>query len=206
MISTSSIKTSFSSECQTNARIILTNGEGLSVTACPASENAGDGNYVDIYSSGWEDSFEQRDVAPSREISIEYLYPDREEYVVTWFEMVPRVSLGLVGKPIIIIIIIIIDTYKYQILPSEYIRIHSHNLTPLFYRNSTKLYKRMSGDGCLCEFKHLVWWGQSLSIRLWWILYTLLSAAEITGRSFGRFLCSFNFGCLWHLILGLSVS
>lgn len=98
MISTSSIKTSFASECSTSARIILTNGEGLSVTACPASENVGDGQYVDIYSSGWEDSFEQRDVAPSREISVEYLYPDREEYVVTWFEMVPRVSLGLVGE------------------------------------------------------------------------------------------------------------
>lgn len=98
LTSMSSIKTSFSSECQTNARIILTNGEGLSVTACPATENAADGNYVDIYSSGWDDSFEQKDSPPSREISVEYLYPDRQEYIVTWFEMVPRVSLGLIGK------------------------------------------------------------------------------------------------------------
>lgn len=91
------MKTSFYSECQTSARIILTNGEGLSVTACPISDNSADDNYVDIYSSGWYDSFEQKTPVPSREISIEYLYPDREEYTVTWFEMVPRVSLGLVG-------------------------------------------------------------------------------------------------------------
>lgn len=98
LISNSSIKTSYSSDCETSARIILTNGEGLSVTACPSSENSADSNYVDIFSSGWHDGFEHKEPIPSREISIEYLYPDREEYIVTWFEMVPRVSLGLVGK------------------------------------------------------------------------------------------------------------
>lgn len=95
MISNSSMKTSYSSNCETNSRIILTNGEGLSVTACPASENSAGNDYVDIYSSGWGDNFEQKDPIPSREISIEYLYPDREEYTVTWFEMVPKISLSL---------------------------------------------------------------------------------------------------------------
>lgn len=98
MISNSSMKTSYSSDCQTSARIILTNGEGLSVTACPASENSAGNDYVDIYSSGWVDTFKQKEPVLPREISIEYLYPDREEYIVTWFEMVPRVSLGLVGE------------------------------------------------------------------------------------------------------------
>lgn len=68
------------------------------MTACPASENSAGNDYVDIYSSGWVDTFEQKEPALPREISIEYLYPDREEYIVTWFEMVPRVSLGLVGE------------------------------------------------------------------------------------------------------------
>lgn len=138
MISTSSIKTSFASDCQTSARIILTNGEGLSVTACPVSENAADSNYVDIYSSGWEDSFEQKNVVPSREISIEYLYPDRETYIVTWFEMVPRMSLGLVGE-------------CHEMRRNRFSKDSRFNNYLIFLTFSSKLHEHLSGDGRMCQ-------------------------------------------------------
>lgn len=95
------LKSSFAIHCPTRARFVLTNGEGLSVTACPASENSADNSFVEIFSSGWDSSNDFREIKPMRSISIEYIDPDEEDYQFTWFEMVPRVSLGLVGKCII---------------------------------------------------------------------------------------------------------
>lgn len=93
----SEIKSSFATNCATKARFVFTNGEGLSVTACPASENSADNSFVEIFSSGWDSYNQFKDLHPMRSISIEYLDPDDEDYSFTWFEMVPRVSLGLVG-------------------------------------------------------------------------------------------------------------
>lgn len=99
LISSQNIRTSFITECPTRARFIFTNGEGLSITACPTSANSADNNFVDIFSSGWDSQDQFKGPQPIRSISIEYIDPDDEEnYSFTWFEMMPRVSLGLVGK------------------------------------------------------------------------------------------------------------
>lgn len=99
LISNLSMKTSYYAQCGTKARFIFTNGEGLSVTACPASENSADSSFVEIFSSGWDTYNQFKEPHPVRSISVEYIDPDDEEdYTFTWFEMVPRVSLGLVGK------------------------------------------------------------------------------------------------------------
>lgn len=100
IISNSSIKTSFPAYCSTNARFILTNGEGLSVTACPYSDNSADSNSVGIFSSGWHKFNQFAELHPIRSISVEFLNTDEdeEEYSFTWFELVPKVSMGLVGK------------------------------------------------------------------------------------------------------------
>lgn len=98
LISNLSIKTSYYARCSTKARFILTNGEGLSVTVCPANENTVDKSFVEIFSSGWDTYNQFKEPHPVRSISVEYIDPDDEEdYTFTWFEMVPRVSLGLVG-------------------------------------------------------------------------------------------------------------
>lgn len=98
LISEDDLKSSFSIHCATRARFVFTNGEGLSVTACPASENSADNSFVEIFSSGWDSSNDFKEIKPIRSISVEYIDPDEEDYQFTWFEMVPRVSLGLVGK------------------------------------------------------------------------------------------------------------
>lgn len=98
LISESGLKSSYTIHCSTKARFILTNGEGLSITACPTIENSADSSFVEIFSSGWDTYNEFKDEHPIRSISVEYMDPDDQDYQFTWFEMVPRVSLGLVGK------------------------------------------------------------------------------------------------------------
>lgn len=101
LISNSSIKTSFYTYCSTKARFILTNDEGLSITVCPASKNSVGNSFVEIFSSGWDKFNQFKDSYPIRSISIEYIHTDEEEdeyYSFTWFEIVPRLSLGLVGE------------------------------------------------------------------------------------------------------------
>lgn len=100
IISNSSIKTSFPTYCDTNARFILTNGEGLSKTACPYSDNSADSSSIGIFSSGWHTFNQFAELHPIRSISVEYINTgeDEEEYSFTWFELVPKVSMGLVGK------------------------------------------------------------------------------------------------------------
>lgn len=97
LISESGLKSSYATHCITKARFVFTNGEGLSITACPLNENAAENSFVEIFSSGWDSYNDFKDVHPIRSISIEYLDPDDQDYQFTWFEMVPRISLGLVG-------------------------------------------------------------------------------------------------------------
>lgn len=90
-------ESSYSSECLTKARFILTNGEGLSITICPSSKISAENSFVEIFSSGWESYNDFKDIQPIRSISIEYIDPDGQDYEFTWFEITPRISLGLVG-------------------------------------------------------------------------------------------------------------
>ncbi|XP_031626059.1 uncharacterized protein LOC116342540 [Contarinia nasturtii] len=98
LISESGLKSSYAAHCPTKARFVFTNGEGLSITACPSTENSADYGFVEIFSSGWESYNDFKDVHPIRSISIEYIDPDDQDYQFTWFEIVPRVSLGLVAE------------------------------------------------------------------------------------------------------------
>lgn len=102
LISESGMKSSYATHCPTKARFVFTNGEGLSITACPQNENEADNSFVEIFSSGWDTYNDFKDVHPVRSISIEYLDPDDQDYQFTWFEMVPRVTLGLVGMLFVI--------------------------------------------------------------------------------------------------------
>lgn len=97
LISESGMKTSYAVHCSTKARFVFTNGEGLSITVCPEHENSLDSSFVEIFSSGWDSYNDFKVERPIRSISVEFLNPDDQDYQFTWFEMVPRVSLGLVG-------------------------------------------------------------------------------------------------------------
>lgn len=101
LISESGLKSSYAVHCSTKARFVFTNGEGLSITVCPAHENSLDNSFVEMFSSGWDSYNDFKDVQPIRSISVEYLDPDDQNYQFTWFEMVPRVALGLIGMNIL---------------------------------------------------------------------------------------------------------
>lgn len=100
LISESGMKSSYTLHCPTKARFVFTSGDGLSVTACPISSNSDDNSFIEIMSSGWDNINDLKDMRPIRSISIEYIDPDDQNYQFTWFEMVPRVSLGLIGMSI----------------------------------------------------------------------------------------------------------
>lgn len=108
LISESGLKSSYAIHCSTKARFVFTNGEGLSITACPGHENSLDNSFVEMFSSGWDSYNDFKDVQPIRSISVEYLDPDDQNYQFTWFEMVPRVALGLIGTINIEIVLIAI--------------------------------------------------------------------------------------------------
>lgn len=98
LVSESGLKSSFATHCSTKARFILTNGDGMSITVCPAIGSVADSDFVEIFSSGWDTYNDFKEENPIRSVSVEYMDPDDRDYQFTWFEMVPRVSLGLVGK------------------------------------------------------------------------------------------------------------
>lgn len=97
LISQSGSKSSYAAHCTTKARFVLTNGDGLSITACPSSGTSAENSFVEIFSSGWETFNDFKDVHSTRSISIEYINQDDQDYQFTWFEIVPRISSGLVG-------------------------------------------------------------------------------------------------------------
>lgn len=82
---------------ETKSRVVLTNAEGSSITACPLSENSALNDYVEMFSSGWHDQHNFKEPRFPAGISVEYINPDHEEYSFTWMEMVPRPHQGLLG-------------------------------------------------------------------------------------------------------------
>lgn len=117
LISDAGLKSSFTVGCPTRARFVFTNGDGLSVTACPAHPNSADNSFVEIFSAGWDTLHEFKDTNPNvvKSISVEYIDPDEEDYQFTWFEMVPRVSLGLIG----IFFLFLLGVSPFDIVPKK---------------------------------------------------------------------------------------
>ena len=71
---------------------------------------------------------------------------------------------------------------------------------------SWELCIHMPWIGCLRQCERMVWWHQSLSIRFWWIIHTLLGTIETSGRSIGSPVCRINFNHLRIQCVHLSVS
>lgn len=85
-----------SAHCETKARVIISNAEGVSTTACPLGDNSALSDYVEMFSAGWHDQSNFEHPQISRAVSVEYINPDHEDYSFTWLEMVPRPPMGLV--------------------------------------------------------------------------------------------------------------
>lgn len=98
MFNTSIQVSSSIQRCDTKSRVILTNTEGISITACPLSDNSAHSSFVEIFSAGWHDHYNfKRPILP-RGVSVELLNPDHDRYSFTWMEMAPKPPLQLVGK------------------------------------------------------------------------------------------------------------
>ena len=74
-------------KCSTRARVVITSGEGISVTACPLSDDASSRHNVEVFSTGWARKAPFYGAEPSKVVSIEFINPDDEEYSFTWLEL-----------------------------------------------------------------------------------------------------------------------
>lgn len=128
----------------------MTNGNGVSITACPLNENSAQNDYVELFSAGWQNFHNFKDPIPSRSISIEYIYPDQLDYTFIWLEMYPRPPLGLVGN------FIHIHHLKFK-LYYYYIKINLYNFINVFfvfyffiiYTKDNCLYRCPELDACV---------------------------------------------------------
>lgn len=86
--------------CGTKTRMIVTTGEGLSVTICPIEEDdASRDQVVEIFSSGWNKKFSYLSKESPKQISVELLEPEsRQELTFSWLEMSRFPIQGMFGK------------------------------------------------------------------------------------------------------------
>ncbi|XP_050073509.1 uncharacterized protein LOC126561419 isoform X1 [Anopheles maculipalpis] len=79
--------------CYTKSRVIITNGEGISVTACPLPEETKHRHVVEVFSAGWGRKHPFFGAEASRVVSVEFLNPDEGgHYAFSWLELTKRSS------------------------------------------------------------------------------------------------------------------
>lgn len=105
--------------CETKSRAVLTTSEGklarrinsskmpltctstpssgLTIVACPLSPDSSTYEFVEIFSSGWNERPNFALINRSRAISVEFLRPSNGEYSFNWMELVPRPTLSIAG-------------------------------------------------------------------------------------------------------------
>lgn len=83
--------------CHTKSRVIITNGEGISVTACPLPEDTNHRHVVEVFSAGWTRKHPFFGAEASRVVSIEFLNPEDGSYAFSWLELTKR-STASYGK------------------------------------------------------------------------------------------------------------
>ncbi|XP_035794280.1 uncharacterized protein LOC118467651 isoform X1 [Anopheles albimanus] len=76
--------------CHTKSRVIITNGEGISVTACPLPEDTNHRHVVEVFSAGWSRKHPFFGAEASRVVSIEFLNPEDGSYAFSWLELTKR--------------------------------------------------------------------------------------------------------------------
>ncbi|KAH8295665.1 hypothetical protein KR018_002570, partial [Drosophila ironensis] len=88
-----------SRRCETKSRAVLTTSEaGLTIVACPLSPDSSGYEFVEIFSSGWNERPNFALINRSRAISVEFLNPGHGEYSFNWMELIPRPTLSMAGK------------------------------------------------------------------------------------------------------------
>ncbi|KAH8366126.1 hypothetical protein KR093_009330, partial [Drosophila rubida] len=81
--------------CETKSRVVLTTSEGLTIVACPLSPDSSAYEFVEIFSSGWNERPNFALINRSKAISVEFLRPTNGEYTFNWMELVPRPTLSI---------------------------------------------------------------------------------------------------------------
>ncbi|XP_038115047.1 uncharacterized protein LOC6050731 isoform X2 [Culex quinquefasciatus] len=76
--------------CPTKARVVITNSEGVSVTACPLPDDTSHRHVVEVFSAGWTRKHPHFGIEPSKVISVEFLQPDNGAYSFSWLELTKR--------------------------------------------------------------------------------------------------------------------
>jgi len=71
---------------------------GLTIVACPLSPDSNAYEFVEIFSSGWNERPNFALINRSKAISVEFLRPSNGEYTFNWMELVPRPTLSIAGE------------------------------------------------------------------------------------------------------------
>lgn len=74
-------------KCTTKARVVVTTGEGIQITACPLDEDSSSKHIVEVFSAGWNRGINYQASEPKQVISVEFLEPHSGEYTFTWLEL-----------------------------------------------------------------------------------------------------------------------
>lgn len=92
-----SLKSVAPNKCTTKARVVVTTGEGIQITACPMDEDSSSKYIVEVFSAGWNRKIDYETVEPSQVISVEFLEPQSGEYTFTWLELSKMPPPSLLG-------------------------------------------------------------------------------------------------------------
>uniref|UniRef100_A0A336KH36 CSON011022 protein n=1 Tax=Culicoides sonorensis TaxID=179676 RepID=A0A336KH36_CULSO len=90
-----SIRNDTPMRCDTKGRVIITTGDGVSITACPLDHDTSHRHVVEVFSAGWNRRNIYEDNKFSPVISVEYLEPVDGNFAVTWLEMQRRLPEGM---------------------------------------------------------------------------------------------------------------
>lgn len=85
-------------KCTTKARVVVTSGEGVQVTACPLDEDANKKYMVEVFSAGWNRKIDYQISEPPQVLSVEFLEPEDGEFSFSWLELSKMPPQGFLSK------------------------------------------------------------------------------------------------------------
>lgn len=71
---------------------------GLTITACPLAPDSKSYEFVEIFSTGWNERPNFAIANRSKAISVEFLRPENGDFSFNWMELIPGPTISIAGK------------------------------------------------------------------------------------------------------------
>lgn len=130
-------------KCPTKSRIVITTGEGITITACPLPQDYSRRHVVEVFSSGWHSKsiFHQHELSPVLSFELLSDPEDWEEYSFSYLELTRRPPLAegigmypliLIDSRFLMIILILQKTVNIHVLNCKLVLMHQHGVMEKF--------------------------------------------------------------------------